>query len=378
VIKFWIARRWLYNDVIKYHQGKCTDSRNLAKRCINNGIKEPVKTTLEEAKIFRAACESRLESLREIAPMLRQDHLRIRMSAAQAREDETAIDDIKRILQKESSNKIWRPAKLLSGKPRAAPPIAVKIPNEYGEYIKYATKDELNQHTGTALSKRFRLASCAPICSSSLGETLGHVAINSTADEILQGGYDYPEDTEHYTQLILEEAPRVFDTLAGSKIELFIRTDEFQQWWKTANEDIQSSYSGKHFGHYMAAAHDDYLSTLHVAKMNLALQVGIPYTRWTKGLTVLLEKVFGEIYIEKLRAICLFEADFNWITKVIFAKRMMTNARACGIVPTEQFADKNTDSQEGVLASVFSNDWIGLCTVCLLNKVLTWVNVLIV
>ena len=356
VIKFWIARRWLYNDVIKYHQGKCTDSRNLAKRCINNGIKEPAKTTLEEAKIFRAACESRLESLREIAPMLRQDHLRIRMSAAQAREDETAIDDIKRILQKESSNKIWRPAKLLSGKPRAAPPIAVKIPNEYGEYIKYATKDELNQHTGTALSKRFRLASRAPICSSSLGETLGHVAINSTADEILQGGYDYPEDTEQYTQLILEEAPRVFDTLAGRKIELFIRTDEFQQWWKTANEDIQSSYSGKHFGHYMAAAHDDYLSTLHVAKMNLALQVGIPYTRWTKGLTVLLEKVFGEIYIEKLRAICLFEADFNWITKVIFAKRMMTNARACGIVPPEQFADKNTDSQEGVLASVFSND----------------------
>jgi hypothetical protein len=35
---------------------------------------------------------------------------------------------------------------------------------------------------------------------------------------------------------------------------------------------------------------------------------------------VLLEKVAGNNFVHKLRAICLLEADFNWINKIIFAK----------------------------------------------------------
>jgi hypothetical protein len=34
---------------------------------------------------------------------------------------------------------------------------------------------------------------------------------------------------------------------------------------------------------------------------------------------VLLEKQFGSIYLEKMRAICLLEAGFNWLNKLIFA-----------------------------------------------------------
>ena len=49
--------------------------------------------------------------------------------------------------------------------------------------------------------------------------------------------------------------------------------------------------------------------------------------RWLHGLTVLLEKVAGKIDIDKLPAICLYEADFNWILKLLFSKRMIANAR---------------------------------------------------
>ena len=40
---------------------------------------------------------------------------------------------------------------------------------------------------------------------------------------------------------------------------------------------------------------------------------------------VLLEKEFGEIYFNKMRAICLFEADFTCLQKLIFSKRAVTN-----------------------------------------------------
>jgi hypothetical protein len=43
--------------------------------------------------------------------------------------------------------------------------------------------------------------------------------------------------------------------------------------------------------------------------------------RWGKGLTVLLEKILGNVFVHKLCAICLLEADFNWWNKLIFAKK---------------------------------------------------------
>jgi hypothetical protein len=46
-------------------------------------------------------------------------------------------------------------------------------------------------------------------------------------------------------------------------------------------------------------------------------------SRWGNELMVLREKVFGNIYIDKMRAICLLEADYNWLNKFVFTKQMM-------------------------------------------------------
>ena len=48
-----------------------------------------------------------------------------------------------------------------------------------------------------------------------------------------------------------------------------------------------------------------------MVKLDLVLQIGVPLERWGNGLAVLLEKEFVSMYIDKLHAICLFEADFN-------------------------------------------------------------------
>ena len=68
-------------------------------------------------------------------------------------------------------------------------------------------------------------------------------------------------------------------------------------------------------------------------------------------MTVLLEKVFGNIYIGKMRGICLLEADHNWLNKYVFAKRMMDHAFQEDIVPVEQFANRCSQALQGVVAS---------------------------
>ncbi len=98
-------------------------------------------------------------------------------------------------------------------------------------------------------------------------------------------------------------------------------------------------------------SHDRYISALHCTKLTLAATTGIPLTRWGRSLTVLLEKLFGNIYMDKMRAICLLEADYNWLNKYVFAKQMMDRAFSEGIVPAEQFAKRGSQAAHVVLAS---------------------------
>ncbi len=131
----------------------------------------------------------------------------------------------------------------------------------------------------------------------------------------------------------------------------FVTTTDFQHFWLHADKEIQLSESGIHFGHYKAAARDRFLSALQAAKLTLAATTGILLARWGNGLTVLLEKVFGNICIDKMQAICLLEADYNWLNKYVFAKRMMDRAFQEDIVPVEQFAKRGSQAAHGVVAS---------------------------
>jgi hypothetical protein len=89
-----------------------------------------------------------------------------------------------------------------------------------------------------------------------------------------------------------------------STAELDATVAEFIAHWRSAREKTSSSDSGRHFGHYIAASDDVELSTLHVESLNIASRRGIPLARWKHSLTVLLEKVLGNILVDKLRAIC--------------------------------------------------------------------------
>ena len=113
------------------------------------------------------------------------------------------------------------------------------------------------------------------------------------------------------------------------------------------------SYSGLHFGHYKAASFDKNLSVLHAAKLLECAKRGLPLGQWSFGITVLLEKIMGNTYVNKLRAICLFEADFNWLNKLIFAKRMMQLADECNAIPEGIFSRKGRHCDSAAMSKTF-------------------------
>jgi hypothetical protein len=154
-----------------------------------------------------------------------------------------------------------------------------------------------------------------------------------------------------HTKLLLQEAQHILHRFSKEEVLDFVLTTDFQTYWQHANEDIQSSDSRCHFGHYKAASFDHYLSAIHVAKLTLATSTRAPLARWRNGLTELLKKMFGNICIDKMWAICLLEANYNWLNKFVFAKQMMDKPYEGDITPAEQFAKRGSQATEGVLTS---------------------------
>lgn len=355
----WLNRLALYRQLVSINKrrrkGKRADTSHFLRGCDSNGIDDPLALTDEEVQSCISACEQRLEELAPVASMLREEHLRdCYVKAKQA----GRVGKAKRILNQmrnEKQRKRWKGVRR-STTPRSGGAPTRIIVNQQGNDIVYDTREGVEEQAARRLTDRFKLARDAPISQGQLFDDIGYLGDTSSTRAILEGTYDFPPEMDPHTRLLLEEAHRIFANKSTEEISNFVSTSDFQYFWKRADEFIQSSYSNVHFGHYKAIARDRYLSALQAAKLSLAAKTGIPMDRWGHSLTVLLEKEFGNIYLDKLRAICLMEADFNWMNKLVFAKRMMDQAHDAGLVAPDQFAKRATQASFGVLCKVLFCD----------------------
>ena len=205
----------------------------------------------------------------------------------------------------------------------------------------------------TIFSKRFRLAYSAPCYHGQLFDNLGFMGDTECSQQILAGAYDYPPNTDIWTKKILQEAQHTFWRMCDKEIVTTNSTADFQQYWRRVDERTSSSFCGITFSHYKAVASHLMLSATHVAYLTACGQRGIPLARWGIGLTVVLEKIFGNNFIHKLRAICVLEANFNWIDKIIFAQRMIGSALKGNMIPGKCFSKKGSNCINAVMTKIF-------------------------
>jgi hypothetical protein len=234
--------------------------------------------------------------------------------------------------------------------------LRVKVPTADGGHNEFKTKEGLFSAVSPILVERFQSALSAPCHRGTFFEEIGHLADGPVSQQILEGTYEYLLDLDPATRLLFEEAAHTYASLSPQEVATYVTPDDFQLFWQTARERTGSSYSGLHFGHYIAASFCPSLSAIHAAKLSICARNGVALARWGVGLTVLLEKIMGNVFVHKLRAICLLEADFNWWNKLIFAKRMMQQAIQDGSIPQECYAKKNSHCNYAVLTKQFFCD----------------------
>jgi hypothetical protein len=126
------------------------------------------------------------------------------------------------------------------------------------------------------------------------------------------------------TKLILEEIGKLgVKILNGKGSEIVITPDDFKLFWRKVNELTSSSMSGIHYRHYKAAIQDELISEVLALQLTVVARSGIPPENWSVGLQVMLEKIAGVCLVDKLRAIQLYEADFNCYNQFIFGRNAM-------------------------------------------------------
>jgi hypothetical protein len=208
-------------------------------------------------------------------------------------------------------------------------------------------------HTLNHLSECFCLAYSTPCYQGQLFDNLGFMRDTECSKQILEGTYEYPPNTGIWTKKILQEAHYTFSHLSGAEIATTISTADFHQYWIKVDKWTSSSFNSVTFLHYKLAASHSMLLAIHAAYLSVCKQKGTPLARWGIGLTVLLEKIVGNNFVHKLRVIRFLEADFNWINKVFFAKRMIGSAHERNFIPGECFLKKGSNCINAVMTKIF-------------------------
>jgi hypothetical protein len=91
-------------------------------------------------------------------------------------------------------------------------------------------------------------------------------------------------------------------------------------------------------------------------KITLIARDNYPPDRWGHGLQVMLEKVAGVALVNKLCAILLMEADFNYMNKWIFGHEAINKMYALGYVAEDQYSQKESTAEVAKLDNKLTMD----------------------
>ena len=358
----WIKRTQVYRSLLKYHAGKIRNRGNLkrsARRCgIENALSIPPKVLYERIKV----CVEQCDYFRKHGKSYRRKHLYDRLQVAKDKEDDEAEKQILAIITREKEKSKWNRIKYVLGKQRAGACFKVQIEHEDGTITEVSSQEEVQQAIWDNVHlKRFYLAEEAPICTGELRGMFGYNATTMTARRILRGTFVYPPDFDEATREILEECARIRLQVPKNSVSSTITLEDWIAHWKKANEQTSSSISGRHFGHYKAGLSSNHIAFLESLFATMVLKRGIVLERWSNGLSVMLEKIFGCSLITKLRSILLMEADFNATNKIIYGVRMLNNVRKYKLMPEEVFSERNRLADDGTLSKVIFYDIVRAC-----------------
>ena len=354
-VSYWVHKKWAYQALARVADGRCKNVGNALRRARQAGITD-TSLTLSECTAGIHECIERLKVLSKSANGLRKVHLRDRLINAEDMADSEKYKAIRQIIAKEEQRSTWKAIKRVVNDPRLGAITKVEQDTATG-MREITTLEGMAAEIQRVTEKRFELAVSAPVTQSSLRHTVGFLADTPYALDLVSGRADIPADVDEPTRLVIEEMQRLWSEENNTRFDTFsITKDDFCYYWRKAKETTSSSFSNIHFGHYKAATRSDIISEFLANKLSVIGSYGVPPERWGIGLQVMLEKVAGVALVEKLRAILLMEADYNFFNKWVFGFKAMDRLYLENYIPNDQYSQRESTAEDARMDSRFTYD----------------------
>ena len=331
----------LWQLIIRYRRGRNINSkyiRRIAKKC---KVKGALRCSLTEAKKRRSIAWKKYNKLKKQARRLRDEFLRRKVDDALTTKEKKQISAM---IKHEDTRRSWRAINKARGKATQKGVSMVEVTNN-GTTTQVTAQPAVEDAIMENNSKRFRLTESTPLMQPYMSNKLGYLADTPFAESVLNGTFNKDPHLDDYTNTFLA---MIGDRTNMPQIPISVTCTDFQDYWKGCREKTSSSMSGRHFGHYKAASFSNYLSEIHASMGHITLHSGTYLSRWTKGLSVMLEKIEGVIRVDKLRAILLMEADFNFYNKLIFGHRMILKLELHNRFPLELYGSRGNMSADKI------------------------------
>jgi hypothetical protein len=284
-------------------------------------------------------------------------HLENRKQIALEQDEEEAFQKISVIIKREQERQFWQKLHYVTGKKKTQSATSVQVKRKDGIIMEKMTQEVVEQLIFSEIhNKHYRLTGKAPICNSNLFNNFRYTTTTPALQAVLDGTYITPSNSDVATLELFAEIAAIGKLVPANSVSIVITPDQWKQYWKVVNEETLSYKSGTHFGHYIVGSKSDIISHYYAAWVSVVLAHAILLKRWSRGLTVMLEKTLGMTLVTKLRAILLMEGDSNATNKILYGVRMMNNVWQHRLMPEEIFSKKNRMADNGTLCKTLFYD----------------------
>jgi hypothetical protein len=313
--------------------------------------------SLEEIRARLSTCIDMCDHFRKHGNSYQRKHLQQRLLAAKEKNNKEGEKQTLAIIQREKDRSFWRHINYVLGKQSSGSCFKVQVPQKDGGVVEHTSQDDLQNAIWTNIHRRrFYLVDEAPLCSESLRGMFGYNPVSHIARTVLAGTYEYPPDFDQAMREIFEKCARIQFMIPKDSVSATITPDAWQSHWSKAMEKTSSSVSGCHFGPHIAGMKSEHSTYLQTLIATLVTRRGTVLDRWSKGLSVMLEKIFGCLLITKLCSILLMEADFNATNKVKYGIQILHNICKYRLMPEEVYSERNLLVDDGTLSKILFYD----------------------
>lgn len=299
------------------------------------------------------ALNSRMKKLHyELALAKRENFI---SDLAKAREDAglgPAASFLRRFHQTEKQRRDARAIRAAHGTSRSGavsevigPPFVDGNAHPDEDWQVYSSKEDIEAACLWENCRRFNQAHTTPAMTEPLFSSLGVDGMTAFGQSVLDGTFTPPPGSDEWAVKLLRQLQYIPDVAAGRRLDTGLSTEKYCQAWKSAKEKTAPGPSGYHFGHFKANTLPEAmdLAAFDTTMASICYDTGHSPRLWQQGLNCMLEKKKGNFRVDKLRAILLYEADFNMLQKIL-GRDCMFLAEELQAVAKEQYGCRKEHS----------------------------------